>query len=154
MKINKEGKLEIDLSDIVDSLPEKDRRDFIKSAACSRQVIDWVIDYICGDDEDGWWTGDDGDLREKILTRVENTHLKDVTVFDWSLIKDAQKRLKEIESQRHIYWLLYHHPDRQITIGEFIGNKDMSEEHEFSTKRADEKVQEVIDIVKNAIKTK
>lgn len=153
MTINKEGKLEISLHDITDRLNKEDARYFIKSICISPQIMDWVVNWILGEDEDGWFGGE-SELREKILERIETKHCSYVTRYNWKLIREAADALKRIASAKHIYFKLYHHPNPyETTIAEFL--KDTCyEENEYQTKRADDKIEEVLNIVKEAVKLK
>ena len=153
MKINKDGKIEIEIDEIISSMSPEDIRIFVKSQVCSREVLNWVTNFLLGDDEDGWWGGE-AELREKILFQIEQKHTEYVTQHNWSLIKAAADKLKSLESSKHIYWELYHHPNPNMSIADFILQKNIYDESEYSTKKADEKIQEVIDIVKEAVKPK
>lgn len=154
MKINKDGKIEIDLQEILDSLGEDEKKQLVKSACISSEVIKWVFDWICGEDEDGWWTTNENRLREDLLARAEDKQLfKDPNRFNWSLIEAATKRLKQLESDKALYWALYHHPAKyELTIAEYLKDKDTW--NEFYTTAADKKIDEVINIVKDAIQKK
>lgn len=151
MKINKEGKLEIDIYEIVETLSPEDFRVFIKTHCISSQVIDWAVNWILGEDEDGWF-GNDAKLREEILARIEQKHCGYITKYNWTLISEAADALKRIASQKHIYWKLYHHPNKyHTTIADFIGNSTY-EDNEYSTDKADALIEQVLTIVKNAVK--
>lgn len=152
MKINDKGNIELDIYEVFNGLSEEDKRTFVKTCCISDTVIKWVSDWILGRDENGWWTTEHS-LRENLLAEIEQKQLETpVTKYNWTLIKNAAEQLKFWESQKHIYWELYHHPDRyNTTISQFLEESSMKEECEFYTKRADAKIQEVIDIVRNAI---
>lgn len=151
MKIT-DGKIEIHPSEIIDSLSEEDKKSLIKELCISSDVINWVFDYICGDDEDGWWSSENSRQREQLLRRVEKTHLNKVTRYDWNLLEQAANSLKHVISENHIYWNLYHHPDRNtLTIDKFL---EKFGENQYTTKLADDKIEEIVNIVKEAVKEK
>ena len=153
MKINKEGNIEFDIYEIWESLSTEHKKQFIKSCAISPDIIKWVMDWICGEDEDGWFTTEHP-LREELLARVEEKQISNpVTKYNWSLIQEAAKELKKIYSNKQVYWKLYHHPSKHIlTIAKFLdAEKDLSE---FSTTAADEKIEEIVEIVRAAVQPK
>ncbi len=153
MKINKDGKIEFDIEEIWESLATDQKKQFIKSCAISPDIIKWVMDWICGEDEDGWWTTEHP-LRELLLARVEEKQLTNpVTKYNWTLIQKAVEQLKKVCSEKHLYWELFHHPaKREITIDKFLEGKDHL--NEFYTTAADEKIEEVLEIVRNAVQPK
>ena len=50
MNINSEGKLEIDVEDLFDNIPEQSIPDIIERLSCSDQIIKHVIDQVL----EGW----------------------------------------------------------------------------------------------------
>lgn len=153
MKINKDGKIEFDIGEIWESLSTENKKEFIKSCAISPDIIKWVMDWICGEDEDGWWTTEHP-LREQLLKRVQEKQLtQPVTKYNWSIIQAAAEQLKKICSEKHLYWELYHHPAKhEMTIYKFLQGRESL--NEFYTTAADEKIEEVLEIVRNAVQPK
>lgn len=150
MKITSEGEIQISIQEIVERMDEESAKSIIKTFCTSRQVIEWVFDYICGEDKDGWWTSDDHQMRERVLARAERAQVGNPSKHKWTLIDSAVKRLKELSSDKQLYWALYHHPERRTTtIEAFLEGKDKW--NEFYTTAADEKIAEVVGIVKSAM---
>ena len=50
MRVNKEGKIEIDAQDIFDNIPEYSIPELIENLSCSDQVIKYVMDQVL----EGW----------------------------------------------------------------------------------------------------
>ncbi len=153
MKINKDGNIEFSIEEIWESLGTDQKKQFIKSCAISPDIIKWVMDWICGEDEDGWWTTEHP-LREQLLARVEEKQLSTtVTKYNWTIIQKAADELKKIYSDKQIYWSLRHHPEKYtMTIAKFLEGKESW--NEFQTTAADEKIEEIVEIVKTAVQPK
>lgn len=145
-----ENKINIDA--LLEGMSLEDQKKFIKRFAIQSSVIDHVIDYICGEDPDGWWTSMDDELRMKILGRVEDAQIKKWSKYYWDFISEAKDRLKEIREKQHIYWTLYHgafsEELRDVFFKFCMANNIVSE---YTTKQANEDVEKVLKIVEDAL---
>jgi len=153
MKINSEGKLEIHPQDIVDNLSKEHKMEFIKHYLVSSDVIQTVLDYICDDDPDGWWTGDSDEIRAAFLKKVEDTHLAKFSQHNWKSLGEACKKITKIRSEQHLYWKLYHHPEcHNMTISEWLMKNEIDGDiMEHTSKVADDEIAQIISEVKKEI---
>lgn len=159
-----QNKIEIDMGHLLEAMDKDDCKAFIKSFACQDFVIEKVIDYICGDDEDGWWTGYSDEYRTKILTRVENTQIKKWSKYNWKVFEELKNRLKEIQEKRHIYWQIYHdkgfremivlnpYTEEKTTMGNYISDwfKSRNIESNYTTKQADDDINRIEGMIKKS----
>lgn len=152
--INSDGNVVLDLGTLLtDHLTVEQKRELLKRLSVSSDVIEWVIAYICGEDDDGWYDGRDADIRQKLLQRVEKAQMKDALLkYKWSVFEELERRLREIKSIQHIYWKLYHHPNKyKTTIAEFIHGEDVQKENEFQTQRAEKEIEECLEIWRQGV---
>lgn len=141
MKIE-DGEIRLDLIEIMESLSEDDCKMFIKHFSCQSFIIEKVIDYICGDDEDGWWTGDATNIRQKILCRIEKKQLEQSYLsYSWEPWAELTNRLKEIKERKHIYWHLYHDFPDHHEIWEWMKRRGI--DSEYTTKQAHEDIKKI-----------
>lgn len=153
MKIDEKGNLALNLEEICNALSEEEKKKFVKLMSISPEIIKWVMDWICGEDEDGWWTTEHP-LREDLLARAESSQIgKEVTKYNWTLIKEAANKLKHSISEQHIYYKLYD-ANPEMTVRKFLETSDIQVNNPYQTKLAEKKIQEVIDIVREAVKKK
>lgn len=148
------GHIKIDLDYFLEAMSSADQKDFIKRFSIDSNVIDHVVDYICGEDPDGWWSGCADERRMKILTKVENAQIKSWSEYSWEFIKEATDRLREIKEKKHIYWALYHNgcdydSDFSQNVRKFLNNHGI--ESDYTTEQADEEIKQVLDIVREAM---
>jgi hypothetical protein len=144
------GYLKIDFEQIVEHMEKEEKIQVLKSIAVSNDCVQWVLDYICGDDPDGWWSGSDVQLRQKFLEKVEQTQLGKTWLSaswePWGAIKD---KLKEIESSREMFARIerikrqYDHPLHRWVSKEF-SDDDCSH---YVTTLADDKIKEVEQLI-------
>ena len=155
--------IKIDIDYLLESMSEDDCKAFIKHFSIQECVINHVIDYICGDDPDGWWTGNDADLRMKLLQRVEKKQLDRPTRWGWSVWREVEARLKEIRCKQQIYWKLYHN-DSPFEVTLYDGTKKTFErmvidwlsnqgiQSNYTTLEADNDIRRVEGIIVDALK--
>lgn len=153
MKYDEEGNVIISLEDIIQNMSKEEKKKLCKTISIDYDVKKAVIDYICDEDEDGWWCSDSGHIREDILMRIEKAQLDKPTWYNWKLIDEAITRLKHMRSENHIYYTLYHLRDPHMLVSDFV-RIYLKDESEHMTNRADDDIKEVLNIVKNAIKLK
>jgi len=150
MKVDEEGNVVIALEDIIQNMSKEEKKRLCKIISIDYDVKKSVIDYICDEDEDGWWSSDNGEYREEILIRVERCHLENPNGQNWKLIGEAIERLKHARSQQHIYWTLYHLENKDMRVSDFI-RLYMRDEDQFMTKKAETDIEEIMNIVKEAL---
>ncbi|MFA5217096.1 hypothetical protein [Sulfuricurvum sp.] len=153
----------ININDLYSAMSEQDQKDFVKSVALNDDIINWVLDYICGDDNDGYWTSDDSNIRQRFLNRVEKTQLTK-SIISWDTIRKIDQHLKDIKCKQHIYWSLYH--DIPQIISQWLYEKHgiaiekgyidaavsyalkcLGQESNFTTEQADKEIQELKDFI-------
>ena len=154
--------IRLDIDYVLQAMTSEDKAAFIKSFACQSDVVDHVIKYICGEDPDGWWASNDDSLRMKILTQVEDSHIKNWSKYSWGMVREATSKLQAIREKQHIYWSLYHAevackvilPNGKTKhFASFITDwmKANGVESDYTSKQGDADVQKVLDIVTEAM---
>lgn len=156
--------IKIDFHHLFQAMSEEDTRVLIKSLAVESFVINKVIDYICDEDKDGWWASDTPNIRQKILERIEKSHLKNSVKYNWSVFNELESRLREIKEKQHIYWSLYRLDSEMYSvtndttgtsesIRSFIFNwmKRHGIKTEYSSKCADEDINNIKTMLQNAL---
>lgn len=143
MKINDKGNIEIDPEEIFGYLDIEEKKELIKHLVLHEDVIQWVLNYICGEDEDGWWIGIDKNIRYNFLCKVESSLIDDLKKrkLGWQIWDEIVHFIKYYKSQKHLYYKLWNIENQSMTIGEFLRRN--GEENEFQTKQADEKIKEL-----------
>lgn len=148
-----DGQITIDIADFLEALTKEEQLQIVKQLAVQDYVLEKAIDYICGDDTDGWWTSNDDTLRMKLLDRIESAQLSKWSKYNWQFITEATQRLKEIREKQHIYWALHHGPFRDdLSQAWFKFCKANNIVSEYTTEKANADIENVIKIVENAIK--
>jgi len=139
----KDGHISIDVDDLLGQLSADHLKEILKRFSVSERVIEWVIAYLCGDDEDGWWTGDDANLRQRLLVRVQNSHLADDVLLSWNVFDELRKRLKDIRSKQHVYWFLYHELPDHLRCQVMNLMEQAGVESNYTTKQADADIERI-----------
>ncbi len=144
----------IDLRAFFDAMSKEEQREFIRSISIQRDVIECVTNYICGEDEEGWWSSDEPQKRQDILQRIERNQIKDLAdngpSFGWQVWSDLRKALQDIACKKHIYWALRHSPDPWTNENAHTFFKNNGIESDYTTKQADEDIKKLFDMVKAA----
>lgn len=114
MKINKEGKLELDICELLDSLPEQDKLSFIESLSCEDAIIKHVTDQIFeGFTENLYYGGECGKVepqtplelaRERVIKFADETARKEIARLK-RFAKNQEEIAKKYEDR---YWVLWH----------------------------------------------
>jgi hypothetical protein len=151
MKINEKGNVEFDPVEVFKSLPEESQKKLAKSLACDDFYIRKVVDLLCGEDEDGWFTGIDADYRQEILERIEKSHTKNPFNYSWSVWKEILQTVKSLKSEQHLYYKLYHHQNQDLTIRQFMDNIKDEDSQEYFTTKADKEIEEIKTIIKEKL---
>jgi hypothetical protein len=150
MKIE-DGYLKLDLDKLFSAMPEETQKEFIKSFAVEETVIEHVIDYICGEDPDGWWTGYASDLRFNLLERVEKTQLKNWSKYNWSVFSEISQALRDIRCKQQLYWQLVYHPNDEICWKIMDWMKSKGIESNFTTKQADDDIARIEKLIRDKL---
>jgi len=158
----KNSKLCIDIGGILEAMNEEDTKHFIKTFSIQESVISYVIDYICGDDEDGCWTSMDAEYRMSILQRIEHKQLSEGPRHSWTAWSEICQELKNIRCKQQIYWKLYHNGSwGEVTLSdgstkslEFLISDWLTKcgiESNYTTKEADKDIARIEKLVINAL---
>jgi len=152
--------LKIDLHEIFRAMSAEDQNSFIHALALQSNIIDKVVNYICGEDEFGSWTSAEPELRQKILERVEAKHVSDLGRIgprygwrQWSAIEDA---LKKIRCKQQVYWALHHDKHLNDKYGwELVSDffKRHGIESDYTTKQADADIAEIKKMIQDAFRS-
>jgi len=151
--------LKINLNTLIEKLDEEESRQLIKTLAIQPKIIKSVVDYICGDDADGFWSSEEPQLRQGILERIERTHINTLATsgprYGWSVWQDIQKQLKDIKCKQHVYWALYHDEYFKekydwTLISNFFKRHNI--ESDYTTKKADEDILQVKQMIIDAFR--
>lgn len=110
MNINSEGKLEIDIDDIFDNIPEHAIPDLIERLSCSDQVIKYVIDQVL----EGWTENGYHGSIGSTLTPSTGLEIAKVRVAKGAgdvannRIKELEGLVKSAENLTQAGWDAYH----------------------------------------------
>ncbi len=145
------GNILIDIDYLLEQFSEEDCKAFIKSFSVQSIVIDHVVKYICGEDPDGWWTGQASDIRHKILTHIQEKQLTDWRPYNWRVFDEIRSALKDIRCKQHIYWALTHCADEGICwkINDWMRKNNI--ESNYTTNRADEDIARIEKIIRDKL---
>ena len=143
------GELTIDPVEFFDCLNEEDKKDVAKNLATQDFIMNKAIDFLCGEDEEGWFDGLDSERRQKILEKVEDAHIREPK-HNWSVFRDLRDQIKYDRSSDHIYWALYHHRNQDLTIREFMLN--IKDESQFMTNRGEKDIERLDKLIDETFK--
>lgn len=145
--------LKIDLYAAFRSMSESDKKDFINQFSLQEDVIQMVTNYICGADEFGRWTSSEPELRQKILERIEKSHitkLSEQLSYGWNVWREIQQALKSIQCKKQVYWALNHDGQLSEYAHDFFMRHKI--ESNYTTKEADADIERIELLIKNALK--
>lgn len=145
IKIEK-GDIQISIQELIECLSDDEKLSVAKTLAVSDWFLKKATDYICDEDEDGWWTGDSAQKRHEILRRVEEKQIEKLPYFNWKPWDAIQDSLKRITSREELYWILYHNNDEEKR--KWI---DGCNSH-YTTKTADEEIEKIKAMISDALK--
>lgn len=143
--------LAIPLEPLLQGMSLEQKRELLAWLASDEEVIRCVVDFICGEDDLGWAMGDPN-RRAAILARVEDTQLREGVHYGWYPWVEATRKIKDIRSQEHLYWVLYHQIDPEISRLVFGELRRLGVESNYTTKVADEEVAMVRNELDTALK--
>lgn len=145
-------KLCVSLETIIQGMNKEQKREVLSWLATDWEIMESVVDHILGKDELGWSTGDP-DRRQKILSEVEEEHLKDSLRYNWKPWDDIRQKIKDIRSTEHLYWVLHHKIDQDLSRDVMNELRKLGIESNYTTKEGDEDIQKIKDHIEETFKT-
>lgn len=142
------GKIQIDADYLAASMSNEDYHSFIKGVALDSFIIDKVVDYICDEDEDGFWTSGSNRTREEILMRIEKSQMSANVRFNWSFLKNIEDKLKKIAVNKSMYYKIYHCGFLDQRTKDALLDH---EECEYKTDKANDQINALHKMVKEAM---
>jgi hypothetical protein len=147
-----DGNIKIDIYYLFSAMDEESQKSFIHTLALQKQIIELVVDYLCGQDAFGSWSGYDDDWRMQALTRIEGEQLKNWSRYNWKVFSELTDRLKEIRAKEHIYWALHHGAFRdELWPAWDRFCKANGIESNYTTKQADEDIARIEKMLREAL---
>lgn len=138
------GFIKVDIDILIDQMETEEKTTILKSLSTSQDVIKWVLDFICNEDEDGWYDGNSENTRQDFLEKVEQTQLGQTLSFYWSPWQELRDKLKTIEANRAVYEKVSSMMRCDHSYSKwFRDNFDKDEMSHYTTKGADEKIAEI-----------
>jgi hypothetical protein len=152
--VSASGDLVVPLDRIFLKLSEESKKKFIKDFCISDDVIRIVTNYICGEDDEGFWTSEEMNMRQNILERIENTQLVPRYLsYSWRPWRDLQKRLQDIRCKQHVYWAIHHCEDQELgeKMRRFLASKGVASD--YTTKQADADIEDCKQMILSTLKS-
>jgi len=143
------GELTIDPVEFFDCLSEEDKLAVAKNLATQDFALQKAIDFLCEEDEDGWYSGISPRMRQNLLEQVGKAHIRE-SKHNWDVFSDLRDQIKYDRSSDHIYYMLYHHHNQDLTIREFMAN--IKDENQFMTKRGEKDIERLEKLVDETFK--
>jgi hypothetical protein len=114
-KLNKEGKLEIDLSSLFDSMLNESKLILIESLSCEDSIIKHVVDQILYGFTENVYSGGSrygeadnlsplDDARRKVAKGASEVSEKIISELEWQVKREKEQAEKYMEA----YFKLYH----------------------------------------------
>ena len=145
------NKIQIEIEHLIQSLSFEKKREILSWLATDSEVVESVINAICGEDELGWAMGSPND-RQRILERVEGKQVAECLRYNWSPWEDLKQKLKDIRSDERVYWNLYHQCPDDLRRAVFDKTPGISESNNYTGKDADKDVNEIYDMIRDTFK--
>ena len=115
-KINKDGKVEFHICDLIDALDSQSKIDFIESLSCEKEIVKHVMDQVL----DGWtenmYNGDDYDAKPELTSTIGQARAR-ITSTAIDDLKDREvarlrRYLAQTQEQNKLYqdwaWKMFH----------------------------------------------
>jgi len=129
----------LSIESIIQAMSFEQKREVLAWLATDDDVVRSVVDHICGQDEHGWSSGDPN-RRVEILARIENSQLSGKVRYNWRPWDEAKQKIKNIRSTEHLYWLIYHKFDKNLSIPIMDELRRLGVESNYTTKEGDEDI--------------
>ena len=142
-------KLSLDIHELLGSIALENKLELIEALGIQSDVIEETIKYLCGESVN--WTSDEGNMRQRLLERVEKAQLLCLPRYSWEPWSALTQALKDIKCKQHIYWKLYHHgPNFSETAAGWLIAAGV--ESNFTTKEADADIAAITKLVQETLK--
>lgn len=138
----KDSRLSIHMETLVRAMTKEQKLEVLSWIASDGEVIDHVVDVICGEDPLGWSTGDPN-RRESILARIESTQLKEGVRYNWKPWDLIRQLLRDIRTEENIYWILYHKIDPDLSRRVFEELRRLGVKDNYTSDKANEDIETV-----------
>jgi|688.fasta_scaffold392452_2 hypothetical protein len=109
-----DSRLSIHMETLVRAMTKEQKLEVLSWIASEDDVLNHVVDVICGEDPLGWSTGDPN-RRAEILSRIEGAQLKEGVRYNWKPWEVLHQTLKNIRAEEHLSWVLYHQIDADVS---------------------------------------
>jgi hypothetical protein len=137
-----DSRLSIHMETLVRAMTKEQKLEVLSWIASEEEVIDHVVDVICGEDPLGWSTGDPN-RRESILARIENTQLKEGVRYSWKPWDLIRQLLRDIRTEENIYWILYHKIDPDLSRRVFEELRRLGVKDNYASNKAHEDIETI-----------
>ena len=134
-----DSRLSIHMETLVRAMTKEQKLEVLSWIASEEEVIDHVVDVICGEDPLGWSTGDPN-RRESILARIENTQLKEGVRYSWKPWDLIRQLLRDIRTEENIYWILYHKIDPDLSRRVFEELRRLGVKDNYASEKAEQDI--------------
>lgn len=124
---------------LVQAMTKEQKLEVLSWIASEEEVIDHVVDVICGEDPLGWSTGNPN-RRESILARIENTQLKEGVRYSWKPWDLIRQLLRDIRTEENIYWILYHKIDPDLSRRVFEELRRLGVKDSYTSEKAEQDI--------------
>jgi hypothetical protein len=114
-KINKEGKIEIDLSSLLESMSDESKIILIETLSCERAIIKHVADQILDGFTENVYSGSSGygeidhlspldEARRRVAKGANKVSEKIISELEWRAKREKEQAQKYMDA----YFVLYH----------------------------------------------
>jgi hypothetical protein len=134
---------------LVQAMTKEQKLEVLSWIASEEEVIDHVVDVICGEDPLGWSTGDPN-RRESILARIENTQLKEGVRYSWKPWDLIRQLLRDIRTEENIYWILYHKIDPDLSRKVFEELRRLGVKDSYTSEKAEQDITTIKTLIETA----
>ena len=144
-----DSRLSIHMETLVQAMTKEQKLEVLSWIASEEEVIDHVVDVICGEDPLGWSTGDPN-RRESILARIENTQLKEGVRYSWKPWDLIRQLLRDIRTEENIYWILYHKIDPDLSRKVFEELRRLGVKDSYTSEKAEQDITTIKTLIETA----
>jgi hypothetical protein len=137
-----DSRLSIHMETLVQAMTKEQKLEVLSWIASDGEVIDHVVDVICGEDPLVWSTGDPN-RRESILARIESTQLKEGVRYNWKPWDLTRQLLRDIRTEENIYWILYHRIDPDLSRKVFEELRRLGVKDNYTSDTAHEDIETI-----------
>lgn len=131
---------------LVRAMTKEQKIEVLSWIASDGEVVDHVVDVICGEDPLGWSIGDPN-RRVSILSRIEETQLKEGVRYNWKPWDLIRQLLKDIRTEENIYWILYHKIDPELSLRVFEELRRLGVKDNYTSEKAEQDIATLKELV-------